>query len=118
MARLRKERGWTQADLAEAADVSLQFIAALEQDTKAPSLDTIDKLCEAFAITASALFAAGEVERAAKPRSRTAAIERALAAVPEDREDDMLELVHVASRLLSRSAARKPVASKVRAPRR
>jgi transcriptional regulator with XRE-family HTH domain len=102
IARLRKVRGWTQADLAEQTGSSLQFIAALEQDAKNPSLDTVDKLCAAFGITVSALFVEGEPPRDPKPRSKKEALERAIEAVPDERVEDVLEVVHVVSRMLAR----------------
>jgi transcriptional regulator with XRE-family HTH domain len=57
---LRKERGMSQAELAEAAGVSTKLVSAIEQGDRSPSLDTLDKLCRALTVTPLELFAAGE----------------------------------------------------------
>lgn len=57
----------SQADLAEAADLSVQFVAALEQQGRSATLTTVDKLATAFGVTTSQLFAAGE--RRSRPKS-------------------------------------------------
>jgi transcriptional regulator with XRE-family HTH domain len=56
---LRKERGLSQAELAEAASVSTKLVSAIEQGGRSPSLDTIDKLCRALKVTPAHLFQAG-----------------------------------------------------------
>lgn len=102
IAQLRRERGWTQADLAEAADVSLQFLAALEQGVKTPSLDTLDALAGAFSVPVSELFAAGEPAKAegAARGEPSRAVLAAVKALPAEREDEIVELLHVVSRML------------------
>jgi len=67
MRQLREDLGLSQADLAEAADLSTQFIAALEQQNRSATLKTVDKLSSALGVTASQLFAAGE--KKARPKS-------------------------------------------------
>lgn len=57
----------SQADLAEAADLSVQFVAALEQQGRSATLKTVDKLSAALGVTTSQLFAAGE--KKARPKS-------------------------------------------------
>lgn len=106
VAALRKERGWTQALLAEKADVSIQFSAAIEQAAKSPSLDTIDSLCEAFRAEPSELFAAGEQSTGAKAGPSRALV-RAAAALPHEREDEVVDLLHVVSRMLASPARAK-----------
>ncbi len=63
MRRLREERGLSQAELAEAADLSVQFVAALEQESRSATLKSVDKLSGALGVTTSQLFAAGEAKR-------------------------------------------------------
>lgn len=53
----------SQANLAEAADLSVQSIAALEQQGRGATLTTVDKLSAALRVTTSQLFAAGERKR-------------------------------------------------------
>jgi transcriptional regulator with XRE-family HTH domain len=54
--RLRANSKLSQAALAERAGLSLQFIAALEQRRKEPSLATLDALSRAFGVPVSDLF--------------------------------------------------------------
>ncbi len=61
--RLRKERGWSQADLAEAADLSVRQVSAIEQQSRGVSLNSIDKLAAAFGLRPSELLAAGEARK-------------------------------------------------------
>jgi transcriptional regulator with XRE-family HTH domain len=54
--RLRTERGWTQEDLAEAADLHRTYITAVERGQRNISLDAIDKLARGFGISFEELF--------------------------------------------------------------
>ncbi len=54
--RLRAEQGLSQAALAEQTGLSVQFIAALEQRRKEPSLATLDVLSRALGVTVAELF--------------------------------------------------------------
>ena len=45
---LRKERGWTQEELAERSDLSTRFIQMIESSQKAATIDTVDALSRAF----------------------------------------------------------------------
>lgn len=116
VAALRKERGWTQLLLAEKANVSLQFIAAIEQAAKSPSLDTIDKLCAVFRAQPSELFAAGEASTGSRS-GPSRELMRAAAALPAEREDEIVELLHVVSRMLASPARAKRIQRRARVAR-
>lgn len=53
---LRKRRGVSQEELAEQTGLSSQFVAALEQQRKEPSLTTLDSLSKALGVTVAELF--------------------------------------------------------------
>jgi putative transcriptional regulator len=53
---LRAERDWSQADLANALDVSRQTINALETGKYDPSLPLAFKLARLFALPIEAIF--------------------------------------------------------------
>ena len=53
---LRAERNWSQADLANALDVSRQTINALETGKYDPSLPLAFKLARLFALPIEAIF--------------------------------------------------------------
>lgn len=61
--RLRADREMSQADLAEAADLSVQFVSALEQEGRSATLQSISKLSQGLGVTISQLFAAGEPKK-------------------------------------------------------
>ena len=46
--QLRKQKEWTQEQLAEACDISLKFISNLERGVDSPSLDTMERLADAL----------------------------------------------------------------------
>lgn len=50
--RFRKEKGWTQAKLAEELQVSQQMIGQFENSKKPPKLETAEKIAAALGVTA------------------------------------------------------------------
>jgi transcriptional regulator with XRE-family HTH domain len=55
--QLRKQRGWTQEELAEHADIAYKHVQRLEGKTPSPvKIDTIEKLAKAFKISSSRLL--------------------------------------------------------------
>jgi transcriptional regulator with XRE-family HTH domain len=53
---LRKARGWTQEQLAEAADLHENYISRLETGEQEPGLFTILRLCQALETTPNGLL--------------------------------------------------------------
>jgi transcriptional regulator with XRE-family HTH domain len=51
LAQLRRERGWSQAELARQSGVTQQAICLLEQGKRRPMLDTCEKLARALNVT-------------------------------------------------------------------
>lgn len=49
--RLRKARGWSQAELAEKVDVSLDYISLLERGQRAPALGVLVQIAEIFRVS-------------------------------------------------------------------
>lgn len=55
--RLRKQKGWTQEELAEYADMAVRQIQYLESKNPSPAkIDTIEKLAKAFRLSCSKLL--------------------------------------------------------------
>jgi transcriptional regulator with XRE-family HTH domain len=52
----RTHREWSQADLAEKADISIPFLSAIERGNKWPYPDTLSKLAKALKIEVYELF--------------------------------------------------------------
>lgn len=55
---LRLERGWTQEQLAEYADLHVSYISTLEKGKKNPGIEVISRLSSAFQLTLSEFFSA------------------------------------------------------------
>ena len=53
---LRKQRGWTQEDLAFEAGINKNYICDMENGRRNPSLEIIERLAKAFGISISDLF--------------------------------------------------------------
>jgi transcriptional regulator with XRE-family HTH domain len=115
MRRLREQRGMTQAQLAEAVDRHEQFISQLERESRAPGVETIDALADAFGVAPWELLRAG-AEKSAAPAKRDALAHRLRAVVDAWPEADHERLVAVLGELgrLAVSARRAGLA----APRR
>ncbi|MDT2757715.1 helix-turn-helix transcriptional regulator [Enterococcus asini] len=54
--RLRKEQGWTQADLAQLVHVSRQTIISLEKGSYVPSLELAMDLAAIFKLPIETIF--------------------------------------------------------------
>ena len=54
--QVRKARGFTQAQLAEHCDLSIDMVGRIERGDAAPSFDTIEKLVTALQTQAPTLF--------------------------------------------------------------
>ena len=52
----RKERGWTQMDLAEAVDLSRNHMQRIEAATSVPSLSTLLDIADALGVPVQKLF--------------------------------------------------------------
>ncbi len=53
---LRLERGWTQEQLAEYADLHVSYVSTLEKGKKNPSIEVINRLASAFRLSLSDFF--------------------------------------------------------------
>ena len=53
---LRKERGWSQEELGEKADLHHTYVGAVERGEKNASIDTLDKIADALGIEMVDLF--------------------------------------------------------------
>lgn len=60
IAELRKEQRYSQAQLAQAADVTRQTINAIENDKYDPSLGLAFQLAKILGVTVDKLFCSGE----------------------------------------------------------
>lgn len=54
--RLRRERGWTQEDMAERTDLHRSYLAAIEAGGRNPTLDVIVKIANGLHVPVATLF--------------------------------------------------------------
>ena len=54
--KLRTAKGWTQEQLAEAADLNPQYVGFIERGLKSPSVKNVSKLYKALSCSPSKLF--------------------------------------------------------------
>jgi transcriptional regulator with XRE-family HTH domain len=45
---LRKQKGFTQEELADRADINRNYVGQIEREEKSPTVDTIERLIEAL----------------------------------------------------------------------
>jgi transcriptional regulator with XRE-family HTH domain len=54
--RLRNDRGWSQEELANRADVDRTYISSLEREQYAASIDMLERLALALGVEVAAFF--------------------------------------------------------------
>lgn len=59
IADLRKEKGWSQADLASSSTVSREMIGKYERGEAVPSIEAAKKIADAFAVSLDYLVGEG-----------------------------------------------------------
>lgn len=104
--KLRKERGWSQEELGEKADLHHTYVGAVERGEKNASIDTLEKIATAFNIEILDLFAFAQ-GRIDIDRLRARVIEEVNESPPE-----MLKLI--ADLFETTRNAKAPVARKSR----
>ena len=57
----REERGWTEYQLAEQSGLPQSTISSWYRKNMVPTIPSLEKICSAFGITLSQLFAEGDV---------------------------------------------------------
>jgi transcriptional regulator with XRE-family HTH domain len=90
---LRSDRGFSQSELADAADISEEWVRRLERGAKAPSIATLAAISKALGVSIASLFAWHGDEEARF---------QALLAEAENLTDDQLRWLEAAARLASK----------------
>lgn len=65
--RLREARNWSQEQLAEHADLNRSYVGEIECGQVVASIITLEKLAQAYGLTAAALLEHCEKTRASQP---------------------------------------------------
>ena len=80
---VRKERGYTQAELAERIDRSLYLVSQIERGESAPSFETIDEICRTLKVSPQDLFNGSDLLRTNKT-TKFAKLQSKLATLSEE----------------------------------
>lgn len=94
---LRTERGWSQAELAEAAGTSEEWVRKIERGAKSPSFDTVEAISSALGVTPARLFTGYNADERRWER---------LAAIASDLDPQELEWLEDTARVFLRSPGR------------
>lgn len=54
--KLRKDRGWSQEDLADQSGLDRTYISGIERKVRNPTIEIVERLAKALKTTASALL--------------------------------------------------------------
>lgn len=57
---MRRQKDFTQEQLAEAAEISVEFLSNIERGINAPSFETIERLSTVLSISANVFFEESE----------------------------------------------------------
>jgi transcriptional regulator with XRE-family HTH domain len=75
---IRRERGFTQEELADRCERSVEAISNLERGVSVPSLETVERLAQALDVPVASFFSGGEEGRRADMLARVVAAAQAL----------------------------------------
>jgi len=103
--RLRADLGISQARLAEAAGLSVQFVAALEQQERSATLQTVDKLATALSVSPSELFRVGESKQNPS-KTHVQRIAQVLDGLPARQQQQVLNIVRAIRAMVGTGARR------------
>lgn len=76
--RLRRERGWTQAYVAENLRITAPFLTMVESGQRGMSLELIESLGELFGVPVSSFFVSHESEITELSRQELSALKKRL----------------------------------------
>lgn len=107
---LRKERGWSQEELGERADLHHTYVGAVERGEKNASIDTLDKIAEALGVEMIDLFTLAHKQESVD-RLRSHVIEEVKESSPE-----MLRLI--ATLIQAMRSEKAPIHTRNRKPRK
>jgi transcriptional regulator with XRE-family HTH domain len=98
---LRVERGLTQEQLCERAGISIDAVSRIEGGSRVPTLDTIERLAKAFAVSPTAILERGPAGAEPRPPLPLRNIVALLEGQPEELQRLAQQLVAILVRAYS-----------------
>jgi len=96
LAALRKERGWTQPQLAERLNVTVKMVTYLERQAKNPTAKTIEQIVQVFGVPVNALLGPAKVSNGTRKPGPPSLLEQRVSAVrqlPRDKQKVVLQFL-------------------------
>ncbi len=97
LAALRKERGWTQPQLAERLGATVTMVTYLERRAKNPTVKTMEQIAQIFGVPVSDLLGVAngktETRRKPGPPSRLEELTEQLAQLPRSKQKTVIEML-------------------------
>ena len=97
LAALRKERGWTQPQLAERLNATVKMVTYLERQAKNPTAKTIEQIAQVFGVSVNALLGSAKANSNGAhkpgPPSRLEELTGQLARLPRGKQKTVVEML-------------------------
>ena len=97
LAALRKERGWTQPQLAERLNATVKMVTYLERQAKNPTAKTIEQIAQVFGVPVNALLGPAKMisngAHKPGPPSRLEELTGRLAQLPRGKQKTVVEML-------------------------
>jgi transcriptional regulator with XRE-family HTH domain len=96
LAALRKERGWTQPQLAERLNATVKMVTYLERQAKNPTAKTIEQIAQVFGVPVNALLGSAKISNGAHKPGPPSQLEQRISAVrqlPRSKQKTVLQLL-------------------------
>jgi len=97
LAALRKERGWTQPQLAERLNATVKMVTYLERQAKNPTAKTVEQIAQVFGVSVNALLGSAKVisnsVHKPGPPSRLQQLTGQLAGLPRTKQKVVVEML-------------------------
>ena len=96
LAALRKERGWTQPQLAERLGTAVTMVTYLERRAKNPTVKTMEQIAGIFGVPVSELLGLAKVQKSVRkpgPPSRLQELTERLSQLPRSKQKTVIEML-------------------------
>lgn len=96
LAALRKERGWTQPQLAERLGTTVTMVTYLERRAKNPTVKTMEQIARIFGVPITELLGLAKIQKSARkpgPPSRLEELTGQLSKLPRSKQKIVVQML-------------------------